>query len=290
MQNPDFVPEHWHTFTLTALILISHAVIASMPTRFLARLNEVGSVINIISLVVFCIVVPTANINRPISNSSSEVWGTITNSTDWPDGVAVLMSFLGFIWIIAGFDAPFHLTEECSNANVAAPWAIVMTSSMGGLLGWFAMLVIAYTVQNVTEVMGSSLGQPMGSYLLQVLEPSAALGVFSIIIIGSYLSGLGCMVVSSRLVYAFSRDGAIPGSQIWSMVNSRTRTPVYAGNYIITDRLLSISVARLFCRNSFEPPGVHGTGRHRRDILNCGYSTIHCLHYSRCDPRYLCAP
>ena len=229
MQDPSFVPQHWHTFALTTLILVSHAVIASMPTRFLARLNQVSTIINIISLFVFCIVVPSASINRPKTNNSSDVWGTLTNGTEWPDEVAVLMSFLGVIWIISGFDAPFHLTEECSNANVAAPWAILMTASIGGLLGWFVFLVIAYTVKDIAEVIGSDLGQPMGSYLQQMLDPGLALGIFSLIIMGSYLSGLGCMIVSSRLVYAYSRDGAIPGSAIWSIVNPWTRTPVYAG-------------------------------------------------------------
>ena len=229
IQNPSFVPQHWHTFALTTLLLISHAIIASMPTRFLARLNQTAAILNVVSLFVFFIVIPSADINRPKTGHSSDVWGTLTNGTDWPDGVAVLMSFLGVIWIISGFDAPFHLTEECSNANVAAPWAIFMTSSIGGVLGWFVFLVIAYTVRDVAAVTGSNIGQPMGSYLLQVLHPSVALGIFSLIIVGSYLSGLGCMIVSSRLVYAYSRDGAIPGSQIWSTVNPWTRTPVYAG-------------------------------------------------------------
>ena len=285
-QNPTFVPQHWHTFTLTVLILISHAAIASMPTRFLAQLNKLSTMINIISLIIFCIIVPTANINKPISNPSSQVWGTLTNSTDWPDGVAVLMSFLGFIWIISGFDAPFHLTEECSNANVAAPWAIVMTSFMGGLLGWFVMLVIGYTVQNVTEVMESSLGQPMGSYLLQVLEINAALGVFSLIIIGSYLSGLGCMIVSSRLVYAFSRDGAIPASRIWSTVNTKTKTPVYAGKITYILYLsLTTSLARLFGWHPFESPCVCGSSWHRRHILNRGNRAVHGIHHPRRHPR-----
>jgi len=229
IQDPNLVPQHWHIFALTSLILISHAIIASMPTRFLARLNQTAAILNVISLFIFFIVVPAADINRPKTNSSSDVWGTLTNGTEWPDGVAVLMSFLGVIWIISGFDAPFHLTEECANANVAAPRAIFMTSSIGGLLGWFVFLVIAYTIKDIAGVMGSNVGQPMGSYLLQVLEPGVALGIFSLIIVGSYLSGLGCMIVSSRLVYAYSRDGALPGSEIWSTVNPWTRTPVYAG-------------------------------------------------------------
>jgi len=39
-------------------------------------------------------------------------------------------------------DAPFHLSEECSNSQIATPRAIVMTSFLGGTLGWFLCLVI----------------------------------------------------------------------------------------------------------------------------------------------------
>lgn len=39
-------------------------------------------------------------------------------------------------------DAPFHLSEECSNAQIATPRAIVLTSFLGGSLGWFLCLVI----------------------------------------------------------------------------------------------------------------------------------------------------
>ena len=43
----------------------------------------------------------------------------------------------------SGFDAPFHLSEECSNANIASPRAIVMTAQLGLYLGWAIILVIA---------------------------------------------------------------------------------------------------------------------------------------------------
>ena len=33
--------------------------------------------------------------------------------------------------------------------------------------------------------------------------------------------GMSCMTSASRMMYAFSRDGAVPGSKIWSRVNAR---------------------------------------------------------------------
>lgn len=208
-----------------------------MHTRFLARFNQVGTVINMISLVVFFIVAPAASTNTPKTSSASQVWGTLTNSTEWPDGLAVLMSFLGVVWTMSGYDAPFHLSEECSNANIASPRAIIMTSSLGGILGWFVVLVIGYTVTDTSAVVGSDVGQPMGSYLLQVLGQKGGLGVFSLVIVSCFFMGQGCMVASSRVIYAYSRDGALPGSRIWAKVHPWTRTPVYAGteSFVLTN-------------------------------------------------------
>ena len=62
---------------------------------------------------------------------------------------------------MSGYDAPFHLSEECSNANIASPRAIVMTAQLGLYLGWAIILVIAYTVKNVTDVVDGQYGQPM---------------------------------------------------------------------------------------------------------------------------------
>lgn len=60
----------------------------------------------------------------------------------------------------SGYDAPFHLSEECSNANIASPRAIVLTSGIGGVFGWALQMVVAYTVVDIGEVLGSDLGQP----------------------------------------------------------------------------------------------------------------------------------
>jgi len=95
--NPNYVPKTWHTFLLTTCLLMIHATIASFHTRFLARFNQAGTIINLTSLLIFLIVVPAASINTPKTNPSSVVWGTLTNGTVWPDGMAVLMSFLGVI-------------------------------------------------------------------------------------------------------------------------------------------------------------------------------------------------
>lgn len=97
----------------------------------------------------------------------------------------------------SGYDAPFHLSEECSNANIAAPRAIILTSGVGGIFGWFLQLVVAYTVIDIDDVLGSDLGQPWASYLLQVLPQKTALAALALTIIAAFSMGQGCMVRNS---------------------------------------------------------------------------------------------
>jgi amino acid transporter len=185
--------------------------------------------VNALALCVFFVVIPAAAINRPRFASTSEVWGSFRNGTDWPIGFAVLMSFLSVIWTLAGYDAPYHLTEECSNSAVAAPRAIVVTSGLGAILGWFLILLIGYTIVDIDGIMDSPLGQPMASYLLQVLGKVGGLALLSLIIVCLYFCSQACMIVSSRLIFAYARDGALPASSIWSRVSPWTQTPILAG-------------------------------------------------------------
>ncbi|KAJ5666249.1 amino-acid permease [Penicillium maclennaniae] len=240
--NPSYVPENWHIFLLTALIIIIHSVISSLPTKRVAQVNSYGSTFNILALVATLIVIPAATTNSPKFNSSHDVWNTITNQTDYPNGIAVLMTFVGVIWTMSGYDSPFHLSEECSNANIASPRAIVMTSGVGGVMGWFLQLVVAYTVTDISAVIDSDLGQPWASYLLQVLSQRVALGILGLTIVCGFSMGQGCMVAASRVTYAYARDDCFPYSNIWKKVNKTTSTPV---NAVILNGVLGILMCLL---------------------------------------------
>jgi amino acid transporter len=56
-----------------------------------------------------------------------------------------------------GYDASFHLAEECSNAAIATPRSIIMTALSGSILGFFLNVIIAYTITDVTAAMESDL-------------------------------------------------------------------------------------------------------------------------------------
>ncbi|KAG9005132.1 hypothetical protein FRB94_001824 [Tulasnella sp. JGI-2019a] len=230
VSNPNYIPQTWHVFLVTVLLMIVHGGISSLPTRHVARFNGASTLVNISFLIIVIILIPSATTNRdPRFNSSSDVWGTISNGTEWPNGIAILMSFVSIIWTMSGYDAPFHLAEECSNAQIATPRAIVMTAATGGLLGWILMLVIAYTVVDIPSTLDSQYGQPFVSYLQQVVNQRTVLTVTGMSIVCAFFMGQGCMVAASRLTFAYARDGCFPGLSGWlAKINERTLTPVNA--------------------------------------------------------------
>jgi amino acid transporter len=228
--NPDYIPTNWHTYLLTVFVMIIHGCISSMPTLWIARFNSYGSTLNMIALFVVIIMIPASVTGTPTTPKffpSSQVW-SIQNGTDWPDGVAVLMSFIAIIWTMSGYDAGFHLSEECSNAAVASPRAIVMTSTVGGIAGWALQLVVAYTVIDIPSVIASDLGQPWASYLIQVMPQKIALAILGLTIVCGFSMGQGCMVAASRVTFAYARDDCLPGSRWIKKVNKLTSTPVNA--------------------------------------------------------------
>lgn len=154
--NPEYIPTNYQTFLLTVFIMLTHACISSMPTLWIANFNSVGTTINLLCLFIVIIIIPTAVIGDPKFQPNEFAWG-IQNSTDWPDGIAVLMSFLSIIWTMSGYDASFHLSEECSNAAIATPRSIVMTAGSGSILGFVLNTLIAYTIKDVDEVINSDL-------------------------------------------------------------------------------------------------------------------------------------
>lgn len=136
--KPSYTSTNVHTWLLSSALMVSHASIASLSTRALSILNAYGTVLNFCSLLAVIILIPlettrTSQMDQSTGkrldrfSASRDVWGNIHNVTDHPDGISVLMSFVAVIWIMTGYDAPFHISEECSNANLAAPRAIVVS-------------------------------------------------------------------------------------------------------------------------------------------------------------------
>ena len=229
--DSSYVYEDWHCFLLTVGLTFVAAIIASAPTKWIAWINTTSTMLNLIFLFISFVVVLGGN-NRasqglPKFNSNKIAWG-IDNMTEWPDGISILMSFMAVIWTMSGFDSPFHLAEECSNAQLATPRAIVLTASVGGILGFVFQLAMAYTIVDVEAAVNDELGQPYISFLNQILDRPSVMCLSSFAIVLAFSMTFSCMIAASRVLFSYSRDNCFPFAKYWCHVNTYTRTPVNA--------------------------------------------------------------
>jgi len=91
------------------------------------------------------------------------------------------------------------------------------------------LLAFLFAVRDESGVTAGGGGFTGGSVAIifnQALTTNGASIVLAISTIGQFFCTVACMTSTSRMLFAFSRDGAVPGGQYWSKLN-KNRVPVY---------------------------------------------------------------
>lgn len=156
------------------------------------------------------------------------------NLSGWSnDGMAFLYSLTAPIWCLTGYDSVAHIAEETRHADMAAPLAIL--SAVGGTssLGFCLAIVAAFAVTDIDRSNSSPTGMPMAQLLLDHLGKKGMLAIWSFVIVVQFNTATAQLVDASRVVYAFSRDRALPLSNLWSRMNIKTQTPVLATWFVM---------------------------------------------------------
>src|SRR5271165_1656861 len=131
-------------------------------------------------------------------------------------------------YTFTGYDASAHMTEETHNAARSGPRGIVMSILISLIAGWVLLIGITFAIQkaNYTNE-ATAVVAPAQIWIDSIGRTGAEL--LLLVAIGAQLfCGMSSVTANSRMIYAFSRDGALPGSSIWHRVNKRTRTPTNA--------------------------------------------------------------
>jgi amino acid transporter len=135
---------------------------------------------------------------------------------------------LGFLltqYTITGFDASAHLSEETQGASEAAAkgiWRSIFYSAVGG---WVLLLAFLFAVQDKAAITKGGGGVDL--IFGQALGQGWHVTVLAISVAGQFFCTIACLTSASRMTFAFSRDGAIPGSKTWSKVTA-ARVPANA--------------------------------------------------------------
>ncbi|KAJ3763513.1 amino acid transporter [Lentinula raphanica] len=217
------------TYGILLAILFSHGIVCSAATSVLARLNIFYVLINgryfgtTLAAIIALLVVSDHKV------STRDAFTLFENNTGWSNnGWAFILSFTAPMWTLTGYDSAAHISEEVAGAARAAPIAILVGVGATASLGWILLIVVSFVTPSISALLSSELPLPMGQVFLNVLGKKGMLAIWSLIIVVQYVTGAAQGVDASRVVFAFSRDNALPGSRWWKQINPYTQTPVNA--------------------------------------------------------------
>ena len=161
-------------------------------------------------------------------NNSGYGGGTtaFTNPAWWfVLGLGLLLSQ----YTITGFDASAHTAEETQSASKMAATGMWTSVVVSVVFGW--ILLLAVTFQLPSTDFGIKLGANVGyivpfSWAASMSQNWAEFLLF-ICVVAQFFCVTASVTSASRMMFAFSRDRAVPGHTLWRRV-SRHRVPVWS--------------------------------------------------------------
>ena len=231
--SPAFTIDMWQLIAVGLLLgsqgIINHYGIrlTTILTDFSGYLIFVVAVVLVGALLIGSPVPPDFGRLFRFENYTGDPGGGVFPGT----GVAPFAFLLGLLFVcytITGFDASAHTSEETHDAQVNVPkgmWTAVLVSWIAGFV---MVCTFVLVLPSVPE--GAKQGWNSFYYMYEGSRMSPALrGFLSIgIVVANYLCALAGLTSTSRMMYAFARDGGLPASGALSHVSTRFRTPTYA--------------------------------------------------------------
>ena len=207
-----------------AVVLFLHGLLNTFGVSLVARLNDISVWWHLAGVVVIVGVLALVPSHH---QSIGWVFSHFVNNTGFSfAGVSVYVFLIGLLlaqYTFTGYDASAHMTEETHNAAVAGPRGIVWSIIISLVAGWVLLIGVTAAIQDYAGESGAVT--PAAQVFIDAVGKNTGLFLLLIAIGAQFFCGMSSVTANSRMIYAFSRDGAVPGSQFWHRINPRTRTP-----------------------------------------------------------------
>jgi len=226
------------------LVLIAHGLLNTFGVGLVKILGDISVWWHVVGVVIifFVLLISPSN-TRGLSGAFDKAPPGLTG---WNGGlfVTVYLFALGLLlaqYTITGFDASAHVSEETVGARTEAPKAIVRAIYVSAIAAFFLNLAMTAALPKKGAVdadgndvyAGIVFGNSNDPFLVNAANRLISLSVSSavakflvfICVVAQFFCGMASVTANSRMIYAFSRDGALPGSKYWHRINRKTRTP-----------------------------------------------------------------
>ncbi|MGZ4770124.1 MAG: amino acid permease [Ilumatobacteraceae bacterium] len=239
MFDDTFKLTSWTVFAIYLIVLLVHGLLNTFSVDLVKIFGDISVWWHVIGVVIIAGVLFIAPTNKRGIGGAFD--SAPPGMTGWTGGVfiTVYLFSLGLLlaqYTITGFDASAHVSEETKGARTEAPKAIVRSiyiSAIAALVLNLSMIAAMPKKSDVDGYTAIAFGGGGDTFLVNAAPRliSSAVGTGTakllvfIALVGQFFCGLASVTANSRMIYAFSRDGALPGSKHWHKINRKTRTP-----------------------------------------------------------------
>jgi amino acid transporter len=224
---PDAIGTDAGAIFITYTVIIAlHLAINLLGVNLLALLNTVSAwwhMIGVLVIVVVLIVVPDQH------QSAAFVFGQTIDNSGFDGAPFWLVFGLGLLmaqYTITGYDASAHMSEETRLASRSAAWGMVMSVVASVVFGFILLVAVTFAVPDVQGTLDA-----LANAVVYIWTTSLGTGwaefLLLIAVVAQFFCGTASVTSASRMMFAFSRDRAVPFSRVWRRVSAR-RVPTYA--------------------------------------------------------------
>jgi amino acid transporter len=209
-----------------AVILALHALINIFSVRLVALLNDISvwwHCLGVLIIVGFLIFKPDHH------QSFSTVFGKTINNSGFSHPWLWYVLLLGLLqaqYTYTGYDASAHMSEETKDASRGAARGVIMSIIVSAVFGYILALGVTFAIQDF-KTTGAAGTFAVKQVFLDSLGTTTAKVMLFIVVMAQLYCGMSSITSASRMMYAFSRDRAVPGYQFWRRLN-RERVPYNA--------------------------------------------------------------
>lgn len=240
-------------------ILLSHALINHFGIRLVAWLNDFSVTVHIVGVVVIVGALLIFAPQRPVGFFFERV---TSNTEGWSYGWAFILGLLQAMWTFTGYDASASVSEETIDPRRRAPWGMVLAVIVSAVVGYLLLFALTLSIGDLPAVLnardaGGNEVPAVIAVLTVALGERAGILFSGLAAMAMWFCGLSAVTWSSRIIYAFARDGGLPGSGFWRRVNAGHQTPapaiwlcvvlgflaaVYSGAYAVITSISTIGL------------------------------------------------
>ncbi|CAN6597892.1 hypothetical protein TRVA0_001S05006 [Trichomonascus vanleenenianus] len=152
------------------------------------------------------------------------VFATWLNYTDWPSGVVWFSGLLQAAYGLTAFEAVIHMAEEIPDPRRNIPKVLSMALIIGLITGGIFMIVCLFCIQNVDDLLNSTV--PFVDLTMGTVGKAGGTALIVMYNVDGLGQGITLMASSSRMTWGFARDGGLPFSSYFAVVDKYWKVPI----------------------------------------------------------------